>query len=114
MNNLKDLLLIAIVFCTSISFSQEKAQKKTFEYSIGIDRLKTQEQADKIITKIEQIRGVKNCSLILINYQLIFKCTNHDLHDNGIIDVVKQIITEEGSDITFINRKTITKNEESN
>lgn len=111
MKAVKILLLgLSFIFGT-YSFSQEVAPEKRFEFIIGINKLKTQIQADKIVNEIKKIRGVENCSLVLINYQLIFECTNHDLEKNGIMDIVKQIIIEEGSEITLINRTTIKENE---
>ena len=103
---------MALFFCASIAFSQEVAPEKTFEFSIGIDHLKTQQQADKIVSKVKQIKGVENCTLVLIDYVLVFQCTNHDMEKNTIIDVVKQILTEEGAEITSINRETIKENED--
>ena len=111
MKLLKLMFLCALFFFITPSFSQEVAPLKTFEFSIGINKLKTQIQADKIIRKIEQIRGVKNCSLVLIDYILKFECTNHDMNSSGVLDVIKQILTEEGSEITTINRKTIHRDE---
>ena len=111
MNKIKLMLTIALFFCAHITFSQEVAPLKTFEFSIGINQLKTQEQADNIVRKIEQIKGIDNCSLILIEYTLVFQCTNHDLQNNLVIDVVKQIIIEEGADITIINREIIKEDE---
>lgn len=111
MKTIKVLLFGLIFICGNYSFSQEVAPEKTFEFSIGINKLKTQIQADKIVSEIQKIRGIENCSLVLIDYKLIFECTNHDMTKNGIIDVVKQIIIEEGSEITTIKRKTIQENE---
>lgn len=106
------LLFFGLLFiCGNYVFSQEIAPEKRFEFTIGINKLKTQNQADKIVSEVEKIRGVENCSLVLINYQLIFECTNHSIEKSGIIDVVKQIIIEEGSEITLINRTTIEENE---
>lgn len=105
------MLTIALFFCAHITFSQEVAPLKTFEFSIGINQLKTQSQADQIVQKIEQVKGVKNCSLVLIDYTLTFECTNHDLNTYNIMDVVKQIVHEEGSAITVINRVIVKEDE---
>jgi hypothetical protein len=108
MNKIKLMVLgIALFLCAHESFSQEVAPLKTFEFSIGINQLKTQDQANLIIDKVDQISGVTNCSLVLIDYVLVFQCTNHDLSTYNIMDIVKQVVLEEGADITIINRETI-------
>jgi len=112
MNKIKLVLTMVLFFCASIVFSQEVAPEKTFEFSIGIDHLKTQEQADRISQKIKQINGVKNCTLVLIDYALVFQCTNYDLEKNTILDVVKQVLTEEGAEITIVNREIIKEDED--
>jgi len=102
------LFLILIAFlCSNFSFSQEVPTTKLYEYSVGINKLKTQAQADAINQKIAHVSGVKNSSLVLIDYKLVFQCTNIDMNKYTIMEIVKDIILEEGSEITTINRKIL-------
>ncbi len=107
----KILFLFVAVLYASATFSQEQAPLKVFEFSVSVDHLKTQEQADRIVSKMNQINGVENCSLILTDYTLTFQCTNHDMEKYMIIDMMKQIFIEENAEIVIINRQTIKKNE---
>ena len=111
MTKLKLMFVIALTFCASITYSQEVAPLKTFKFTIGVDHLKTQNQADKITEKVNKIRGINNASLVLINYQLVFNCTNHDMEKYLVIDAVKAIINEEGANLTTINRQIIKQDE---
>ncbi len=105
------MFLFASILYASITFSQEQAPLKTFEFSVSVNHLKTQEQADRIVSKMNQVRGVKNCSLVLTDYTLTFQCTNYDMQTYMIIDVMKQIFIEENAEIVLINRQTIKKDE---
>lgn len=99
--------MFATILYASTTFSQEQASLKKFEFSISVNHLKTQEQADKIVSKMNQVLGVENCSLILTDYTLVFQCSNQDLEKYMIIDMMKQIFVEEDAEIVIINRKTI-------
>jgi len=99
-------LLVAILYAGT-TFSQERAPLQKFEFSISVNHLKTQEQADKIVSKMNQIHGVENCSLILTDYTLTFQCSNQDLEKYMIIDMMKQIFVEEDAEIVIINRKIL-------
>jgi len=105
------LFLFAFVLYAGIAYSQEQAPLRKIEFSISVNHLKTQDQADRIVSKLEDVRGVENCSLILTDYTLTFQCTNHDLEKYMIIDMVKQIFIEEDAEIVLINQKTIKKDE---
>ncbi|HIP37440.1 MAG TPA: hypothetical protein EYG85_11360 [Crocinitomix sp.] len=104
-------MVFAIVLYASIGYTQEQAPLKTFEFTISVNHLKTQEQSDRIVTKMNQIKGVDNCHLILTDYVLSFQCTNHNLEKYQIIDMMKQIFIEENAEIISINRETIKKND---
>jgi hypothetical protein len=105
------LFLFVAILYASTTFSQEQAPLKKFEFSIGVNHLKTQEQADRIVSKLNQIHGVEKCSLILTDYTLTFQCSNWDLEKYMIIDMMKQIFVEEDAEIVIINRKTISEDD---
>ena len=111
MNKLKTAITFALMLCASITFSQEVAPLKTFKYTIGVDHLKTEQQANNIANKVNKIKGINNASLVLIDYKLIFECTNHNMEKNSVMDIVKQIILEEGVNLTTINRQIIKQDE---
>lgn len=99
------LISLFILALASTSFGQEVAPLKTFDFSISINKLKTQEQADLIKSEISLIPGVKNCALILTDYELTFSTTNHDMSRYQIMDRIKAILIENGSEIVTINRE---------
>lgn len=96
-------LAFFIMFVSS-SFAQETAPLRTFKFNISITSLKTEDQAKSIQEAVSKLPGVRQSELILINYELNFEVTNHDLDKNQIIDKVKQIILENGAEIVKINR----------
>jgi hypothetical protein len=104
-------MVMLFVLYAGITYSQEKAPLKTYEFNISLNHLKTQDQADKIVAKMQQVKGVRQCSLQLVDYQLVFKCTNEDMNKYQIIDIMKQILTEEGAEVVTINRETLIENE---
>ena len=97
--------LLAIAVSTNSYGQKEEAPLKTFEFSISVNQLKTEEQANHIQSDISAVPGVKNCELVLTRYELTFTCTNYDMNQYQIIDRVKAIIIENGSEIVTINRK---------
>ena len=99
------LSLVFMVLMTSKAFTQEQAPVKTFDFTISLNKLKTQDQADEIRNAVSHLPGVKNCGLILTSYELTFSCTNHDMNEYLIIDRVKAIILEHGAEIDKINRR---------
>jgi len=103
------LLAIFCFFGLNAGAQQETAPEKTFEFTIGLNKLKTQEQADNIRNEVSLLPGVKSCELELTTYVLVFSCTNHDMNNELILDRVKEIILSNGSELTVINRET--KNE---
>lgn len=84
---------------------QEETPLKNFEYQISVDHLKTDTQAQKIADEINAIEGVENCSLILINYMLVFHTSNHALENADILSKVKEIVYRNNAQIVKINRK---------
>ncbi|MGV6862023.1 MAG: hypothetical protein ACWA41_09640 [Putridiphycobacter sp.] len=111
MRTIKLLMLFALIFSANQIFGQEQAPLKTFQFTVSVNHLKTQEQADKIVEKMNEVKGVENCSLILTEYVLTFTCTNHNLEKYQIIDMMKQIFVEEDAGIVLINRETIKQDE---
>ena len=103
--------MFALVLYANIGHSQEQAPLKTFEFTVSVNHLKTQAQADKVVAKMNQIKGVSNCNLILTEYTLTFQCTNYNLEKYQIIDMMKQIFLEEDAEIMTINRETIKQDE---
>lgn len=101
---LNGILLLLFFIVATNSISQEVAPLKTFEYKIGLNKLKTQDQADLIRTEVSKISGVKNCELILINYELTFTCTNHDMTRYQVMDNIKRAIVKNGSEVVNIER----------
>ena len=95
---------IPFLFIAFQSSAQETAPLKNFEYNISLNRLKTQGQADQIKEEVSLLPGVKNCDLILIEYNIHFECTNHDMTNHIVMDRVKAIILENGSEIINIKR----------
>lgn len=100
------ILLAFLCFFGLNVAAQEVAPEKTFEFTIGLNKLKTQEQADNIRNEVALLPGVKNCELELTTYVLVFECTNHDMDKHLIIDRVKEVIINNGSELTIINRTT--------
>ena len=94
-----------VLLFTSVSFGQEEAPLKTFEFTISVNQLKTEEQANKIKSEVQEIPGVTEAELVLINYELTFSCTNHDMNRYLIMDKVKDVIVSNGSEIITINRR---------
>lgn len=86
------------------SKAQEVAPLKTFDYQISLNKLKTENQAQLIKSEVAKIQGVKNCELILIDYNLTFSCTNHDMERYSVMDLVKTVIVSNGSEIVTIKR----------
>ncbi|MBD3639289.1 MAG: hypothetical protein HUJ25_18170 [Crocinitomicaceae bacterium] len=105
----KHLLTFCLFFLFSVfnTTAQEEAPLKTFEFSISINKLKTEQQASDIRTEVKSLPGIKDCQLVLTDYTLIFSCTNHDLYDYLIMDRIKAIIVENGAEIVNVNRKEI-------
>lgn len=87
-----------------MTYGQEKAPLKTFQFEISINKLKTEQQASDIKTEVSKLPGVNDCQLVLIEYMLKFTCTNHNMNDYLIIDRVKAIVIENGAEIVKINR----------
>lgn len=105
MNRKNSLLLILCLFLSiGITYGQEKAPLKTFQFEISINKLKTEQQASDIKTEVSKLPGVNDCQLVLIEYMLKFTCTNHNMNDYLIIDRVKAIVIENGAEIVKINR----------
>ncbi|MFT4600656.1 MAG: hypothetical protein ACI857_000832 [Arenicella sp.] len=102
--NSRAILLLTFLFIGLQSFGQEKAPLKHFEYNINLNRLKTQGQASQIKEEVSLLPGVKNCELILIEYNLHFQCSNHDMMSYNVMDRVKAVIVENGSEIVNIKR----------
>jgi hypothetical protein len=98
------LLLMFLFISLGVTYGQEKAPLKTFQFEISINKLKTEQQASDIRTEVSKLPGVKDCQLVLIEYSLEFSCTNHDMNDHKIIDRVKAIVSENGAEIIKINR----------
>jgi hypothetical protein len=101
------ILLLVFLFATTISFCQEKAPLKQFEYNISLNKLKTEAQAEQIKDAVSLLPGVKDCELILIEYNLHFECSNHDMTANQVMDRVKTVILQNGSEIVKIKRTEI-------
>lgn len=101
--------ILALLFlCANISaFSQEEVPVKTFEFSISINKLKTESQANAIQNEVALLPGVKNCELILINYLLTFSCTNHAMKEFNVMDRIKAIIVSHGAEIVQIERREV-------
>lgn len=93
------------LFLSTIGYSQEEAPLKTFEFTITVNKLKTQDQANNITTEVKAIPGIKNAELVLINYELTFDCSNHDMNRYAIMDQVKEVIVRNGAEIITINRR---------
>lgn len=108
---MKQLFLLTVSLLLTImasnSWGQEQAPRKTFEFTISINQLKTQEQANQIKSEVTEIEGVQSCELVLIEYELVFTCTNHDMNRYLIMDKVKAVIVSNGSEIIKINRREI-------
>lgn len=105
MNRMNSLFLIlGMLFIMNSAFGQERAPLKNFDFSISLNRLKTEQQATDIRHAVNNLPGVKNCQLVLIDYALTFSCTNHDMNDYKIIDRVKAVIVENGAEIVNIKR----------
>ncbi|UKN00829.1 hypothetical protein K6119_13930 [Paracrocinitomix mangrovi] len=105
MKRKNSLLLVLFLMLAINGSAQEKAPLKTFEFSISLNKLKTQEQAQSIQQEVSTLKGVKDCGLVLVEYNLTFSCTNHDMNDYMILDRVKVIVVENGAEIVKINRK---------
>lgn len=104
-DTLKNTLLIFCLLVMSINSSaQEEAPLKTFHYSISLNHLKTEAQATIVKERVSNLEGVIDCSLILINYELTFSCTNHDMTKFNLMERIKEIILKEGVEIVLINR----------
>ena len=87
--------------------AQEEAPLRTFEYNISLNKLKTEGQAEQIKQEVQSLPGIKNCELILIEYNLRFNCTNHDMTKYLVMDRVKTIILQNGAEIVKTNRTEI-------
>lgn len=98
------LMVFVYVLLGGNTYAQEQAPLKNFEFTISLNKLKTEQQALDIKNEVRQLPGVKNCELILINYQLTFGCTNHDMNSYSIIDRIKAVVVENGAEIVTINR----------
>jgi hypothetical protein len=105
--NSRAIILFAFFFMAANLYAQEKAPLKHFEYDISLNKLKTQNQADLIKNEVSLLKGVKNCELILIEYNLYFECSNHKMTSEKIMDRVKLIILSNGSEIVNIKRTLI-------
>ena len=93
-----------IFFAVNNVTAQEVAPLKTFHYEVSINKLKTESQAQAIKNEVSKISGVQNCDLILIEYNLTFSCTNHDMTRYQVMDKVKVAIVSNGSEIVNIKR----------
>jgi hypothetical protein len=108
LKNSKAFLLVAfMLFAINLTAQQEEAPLRTFEYQISLNKLKTEGQSDQIKQEVASLSGVKNCELILIEYNLTFRCTNHDMTRYLVMDRVKTIILENGAEIVKTNRKEV-------
>lgn len=107
LKNSKAFLLVAFLLLAFNSSAQEEAPLRTFEYQISLNKLKTEGQSDQIKEEVSRLKGVKNCELILIEYSLTFRCTNHDMKKYLVMDRVKTIILKNGAEIVKTNRKEI-------
>lgn len=114
MKNKYFVMVVMFLAVISNAYSQEKPPLKTYEFNVGVNHLKTQEQADNITNKIKALSGVSDCYLILIDYNLHFVCTNYDLIDYQIMDQVKIILSENGVGITQVNQTIKSSNHETN
>jgi len=99
------LAVLLVLFNSQAAYSQEEAPIKTFEYSIDVDHLKTDEQAQAIADQVNAIEGVENCSLVLIEYKLVFHTTNHAIEKDDILAEVKEVVLRNNAQIVKINRK---------
>lgn len=99
-------LVVFLLFAFNGS-AQEEAPLRTFEYNISITRLKTESQAEQIKQEISSLKGIKDCKLVLIEYNISFKCTNHDMTKYLVMDRVKTIILQNGAEIVTTNRTEI-------
>ncbi|MCB9224592.1 MAG: hypothetical protein R2780_10015 [Crocinitomicaceae bacterium] len=97
-------LVLFLFFSVGVSFGQEEVPLKTFEFNISLNKLKTEQQAADIRNEVGNLPGVKECQLVLIEYNLKFICTNHDMVEHKIIDRIKAIVVELGAEIVNINR----------
>lgn len=98
------LLLLFLFFTVNNLTAQEVAPLKTFHYEVSLNQLKTESQAQAIKSQVSKISGVQNCELVLIEYNLSFTCTNHDMTRYQIMDEVKVAIVSNGSEIVNIQR----------
>ncbi len=99
------LAFLLVLFNAHTGYSQEEAPVKNFEYSIDVDHLKTDEQAQAIANQVNAIEGVENCSLVLIEYKLVFHTTNHAIENTDVLAAVKEVVLRNNAQIVKINRK---------
>lgn len=104
MNQLKITSFLVFFFLCSTAKSQEVVPEKTYHFVITLNSLKTEEQANQIKADVAKIRGVKNCSLVLTDYFISFDCTNIDLEENLIIELVKNSIISNNAEIIKITQ----------
>ena len=100
-------VFVFMLFCvllTSVSFGQEQAPLKQFHFDVSINNLKTEQQAEAIKSALSKVEGVANCELVLIEYELRFDCSNHDMNRFHIIDQMKAIVSENGAEIIHVKR----------
>ncbi len=99
-------LCIAVISLSGLS-QQERPPQKDFRFEISVSHLKKQEQVDKVVQEFSRISGVKNLEFELIDYAIVFNCTNHDLKDHMILDKLKAIVSKNGIQIEQVNRKDL-------
>lgn len=99
------LAFLLVLFNAQTGYSQEEAPVKNFEYSIDVDHLKTDEQAQAIANQVNAIEGVENCTLVLIEYKLVFHTTNHAIENTDVLAAVKEVVLRNNAQIVKINRK---------
>lgn len=97
-------LFVAFLLFAFSTKAQEVAPLKTFDYQISLNKLKTENQAQLIKSEVSKIQGVKSCELVLIEYNLTFSCTNHDMERYSVMDLVKEVVVSNGSEIVNIKR----------
>ena len=95
--------MIVLFLCFNAK-SQEVVPVKTYHFVITLNQLKTQEQATQIQSDVAKIRGVQNCSLVLTDYYISFDCTNIALEENLIMELVKNSIVSNNSEIVKITQ----------
>jgi hypothetical protein len=99
------LAVLLVLFNSQVGYSQEEAPIKNFEYSIDVDHLKTDEQAQAIADQVNAIEGIENCSLVLIEYKLVFHTTNQAIENADVLAEVKEVVLRNNAQIVKINRK---------